>query len=299
MLSLFTVPRAFEGHISVIQRNATKSWTLLDPKPEVILLGNEAGTAEVCREFDLRHDRGIQCNEFGTPLLSSAYRRVQEIARNEWVCYCNCDIILTQSFMDAFLRLLKWRAQFLMVGQRTDLNIADALDFTKLDWEAALRQVASRTGAQRSPDWIDYFLFSRSLCGFMLPFAVGCRLDDQWWLWKMQAAKVPVVDVSRVVLVVHQNHDYPRHPEGSTGLWKGVEFERNRALAGSLRHQHTIADAPYVLRPQGIRRSYRHWGMQLKRDSTYLWHLLLGVTRTARHRLGLRKQNLGRGFHAK
>ena len=36
MLTLFTTPKPFYGHIDVIQRNALKSWTLAAPQAEVI-----------------------------------------------------------------------------------------------------------------------------------------------------------------------------------------------------------------------------------------------------------------------
>jgi len=37
MLTLFTIPKAFQGHTGVIQRNAIRSWTLLRPECEIIL----------------------------------------------------------------------------------------------------------------------------------------------------------------------------------------------------------------------------------------------------------------------
>jgi hypothetical protein len=37
MLTLFTTPKAFSRHINVIQRNALRSWKLLDPDAEVIV----------------------------------------------------------------------------------------------------------------------------------------------------------------------------------------------------------------------------------------------------------------------
>src|SRR5260370_906360 len=47
MLTLYTIPKAFDEHIGIIQRNAIRSWTLLRPPCEVILFGDDAGTAEV------------------------------------------------------------------------------------------------------------------------------------------------------------------------------------------------------------------------------------------------------------
>jgi hypothetical protein len=54
MLTIFSVPKAFLGHIGVIQRNALVSWMRLGEEVQVILLGNdrlcEAGSCP-CKIF--------------------------------------------------------------------------------------------------------------------------------------------------------------------------------------------------------------------------------------------------------
>ena len=65
MLTFFTTAKAFEGHSKIIQRNALKSWTLLDPGVEVILFGDEPGAAEVCAELGLRHEPYVERHESG------------------------------------------------------------------------------------------------------------------------------------------------------------------------------------------------------------------------------------------
>ncbi len=47
MLTIFTAPKSFYGHIGVIQTNAIRSWLLLCPECEIILFGGEEGIAEV------------------------------------------------------------------------------------------------------------------------------------------------------------------------------------------------------------------------------------------------------------
>jgi hypothetical protein len=70
MLTIFSIPKAFKGHIDIIQHNAIESWTKLKSRPEVILLGNDEGTADVAREFGLRHLWNVATSDHGTPLLS-------------------------------------------------------------------------------------------------------------------------------------------------------------------------------------------------------------------------------------
>jgi hypothetical protein len=62
-ITLFTIPKAFQGHNQVIQLNAIRSWTFLHPQCEIILFGNDAGTAELATELHLTHIPGVDKNE--------------------------------------------------------------------------------------------------------------------------------------------------------------------------------------------------------------------------------------------
>jgi hypothetical protein len=66
MLTFFTTAKPFHGHNSLIQRNALKSWTLLDRDVDVILFGDHGEAAEVAQELGLRHEPLVECNQFGS-----------------------------------------------------------------------------------------------------------------------------------------------------------------------------------------------------------------------------------------
>ena len=296
MLTLFTIPKPFNGQTAVTQRNALRSWQRLAPYAEVVVFGEEEGTAEVCRELGLRHQRQIARNEFGTPYLNDAFSRAQRLARHEWLCYANCDIVLTKDFAHAFRRLTGWRDQFMMVGQRWDTDITEALDFDNPEWEQLLQQKVAAAGKQRGPDWIDYFVFKRGQCAKLPAFVVGRPCWDHWLVWWTRRHHVPVVDASAVVTAVHQNHDYAYHLGGERGAREGPEFKRNRELVGSWRHMNTLDDATYTLTAGGITRTHQHWNTQLRREWTNVRNRVLVATGPLRQHLGLRKQTLARPF---
>ena len=66
MLTLFSTCKPFHGHNGVIQHNALKSWSRLDPGIEIIRFGDDEGTAEACAEYGLRHEAHVERNEHGT-----------------------------------------------------------------------------------------------------------------------------------------------------------------------------------------------------------------------------------------
>ena len=292
MLTLFSTPKPFVGHINVIQRNAIRSWRRLHPDAEIILVGDDEGTAEVCKELGIRHINDVKRNKYGTKYLAGIYDQVQEVARHEILCHVNCDIILMSDFTAAAQSVLKTHERFLMAGQRWDVDMRSLLDFGQVDWEATLRRLASETNHQRPKQWIDYFLFRRGLYYKKIPeFVIGRPGWDNWLLWYPISIRVPVVDASRTVIAVHQNHDYGYHPEGEKGVWCGEEAQENyRLCAGK---NATLGNATQVLSVDGLKPNYRRWFVQAKRTSVdefyKRWFALLDATRPLRRRFGLHK----------
>jgi hypothetical protein len=295
MITFFSTPKPFRGHIGIIQRNAIQSWKLVHPAAEVNLFGDEEGAAEAARELGARHEPEVDRNSLGTPLLSSLFDRADRLARHARLCFLNADILLTGDFLAASERLANMHECSLMVGRRCDVNINEPWDFSKPDWDERLRSMAREHGKLRPPQWIDYFVFPRGLLsGQVPPFAVGRPGYDNWLLWKVRSMRVPVVDATPVVLAVHQNHDYSHHPGGQSGLWQDVEAQQNYALLGK-GHFATIDNATHRLTPKGLRPNYYHWIAQAKRKAasarSAAWFGLLNLTRPLRRRLGLRHRH--------
>jgi len=294
MITFFSTPKPFRGHIGIIQRNAIQSWKLTHPDAEVILFGSEEGAAEVASEFRARHETEVDRNSSGTPLLSSLFDRAGRLARHDRLCFLNADILLTDDFLAASTRLAQMRERSLMVGHRCDLDITEPLDFSNPNWREAIRSVARKRGKLRPPQWIDFFVFPRDLLrGQVPPFAVGRPGYDNWLLWKVRSMGVPVVNVTEVVLAIHQNHDYSHHQGGENTFWHGAETQQNYALLGG--HFATLDNATHRLTPDGLRPNYYHWVALAKRKTlgirNAVWFKILDLTRPLRRLLGLRQRH--------
>ena len=87
-------------------------------------------------EFGVKHLSGIDCNEFGTPLLNSAFAQVSAIAQNPLLVYVNADIMLLSDFTAAIQDVQA--AKFMLIGQRWDVAIDKEWDFKQPDWESSL-----------------------------------------------------------------------------------------------------------------------------------------------------------------
>ncbi|MBN2105984.1 MAG: hypothetical protein JW832_01050 [Deltaproteobacteria bacterium] len=255
MLTLFAVPKHFKGHFNIIQRNAIQSWMSLKSSCEIILFGDEEGTAEVAEEYGARHCPEIARNEFGTPLLNDIFEKAQHLSTNKFFCFINADIILLSDFPKALNNISFHR--FLLAGQRWDMHIDHPLDFHDAAWETKLRYRLGKDAVLHTPDGIDYFVFSHGLWGKIPPFAIGRPAYDNWLIYRARARRAAVIDATPVITAIHQNHDYSHAPNGWQTVWEGPECVRNKALAGCKDRWFTLWDANWLLTDQGVQRSQR------------------------------------------
>lgn len=256
MLTIFSVPKPFAGHIGLIQRNAVASWTRLSGGCEIVLFGAEAGVAEAAREFNVAHVPQVEVNEFGTPLLNSIFAQVRASARHWLICYVNADIILMEDFLEAIRRIHIPR--FLAVGQRWNLDLRQPLAFERPGWADELRQTVKARGVLQPPSGSDYFVFPRdSGLALLLPFAVGRPAWDNWFIYEARRQRIPVIDATAATTVIHQNHDYAHVGGRRSQKWEGPEADANRRLIGGWERVFTLADATHLLTDSAIRPA---WG---------------------------------------
>jgi hypothetical protein len=263
MLTIFSTCKPFRGHFAIIQRNAITSWTLLRPRPEIILFGDEEGVAEICAELGLRHVPEIARNEFGTPLLNDLFEKAQQLASYDVLCYVNADII----FLDGFVKAIQFAYQipkekrFLMVGARLNMPINFTINFSS-DWQTQLLQLTKVAATRDTAEAIDYFIFRRGMFQNIPPFALGRFAWDNWIIYYARSVNAMVIDCQEVVLAVHQTHDHRYHGEGSACK----EAERNRQLLKQVIGKEYLwvfglYDCTHVLTRDGIIPAWRVRGI--------------------------------------
>jgi hypothetical protein len=250
-LTVFAVPKPFEGHIGVIQRNAIRSWKRLRPECEAIVFGDEEGCDLTAAQFGIEHVPDVARNELGTPLLDSVFAVAERRARFDLLCYVNSDIILPSDFPETVGRVSETTGGFLLVGRVWDLEVVDEHEREDADWDVQLRRLAKHAGELRPPEAIDYFVFPRGLIGPLPPFAVGRPAWDNWMVYRARRLRIPVIDATAAAFVIHQRHGYGHVKESIGDTWNGPEADRNRALLGLPTRYFSIEDATHLLTSAG------------------------------------------------
>jgi len=252
MLTIFTIPKPFtDPHIRLIQRNAIGSWRRLHPDIDIILMGDDAGVAEAAKEFRVRHIPGIAQNEFGTPLLNSAFTAASAAAIHEQIMYTNTDMLYVSNLIDSLRRLPEKEA--LTIGRRIDLDVATEIDFNE-SWDKALAQKARTDGMLHSWAGIDYFLFSRGMFTDLPPFAVGRVGWDNWTVAEARRTYRYTIDATACITAIHQNHAYSGNNAGASRK-TNPEAALNNSFTKSPWLARTIQDANWRLTPEKLRRN--------------------------------------------
>ncbi len=246
LITLFSAPKPFtDPHIVTIQRNAIKSWTLL-PDVDVLLIGNETGLAETAKELSVKHIPDVQCNDSGTPLVSSMFQLARENSESDLLCIINADMILFPDFIEAAKQVQKQKTEFVLLSQRWDLDVTQPIEFAE-GWERRLRSVVSDQGFLHRPAGSDFFLFPNSCYTDLPPFAIGRAGWDNWMIYKARQEGWAVIDCTPSMMTVHQNHDYSHLPDGKPHYEHPETNENIRLAGGQANIRYTILDSTHQL----------------------------------------------------
>ena len=259
-LTIFSAPKPFTNpHIATIQRNAIRSWTMLGPEVEVILLGEEAGLAQAASELGVRHLAQVARNTNGTPLVSSMFELARLHSDAPLLACVNTDILLLPEFLAMARRVREQlgKGSFLMVGQRWDLEVRELLGFEP-GWQERLRGRAAREGRLHKAVGSDYFIFPRQTFAQMPAFAIGRAGWDNWMIYAGRSAGWPVIDASGSIQIIHQKHDYSHLP-GGRPHYDLPETDENVRLAGGKRAILMLGDASHRLEGERILRRRLSW----------------------------------------
>jgi hypothetical protein len=253
IITIFTAPKPFTNpHIALNQRNAIRSWQHLAEGVQVLMIGDEQGMADFAIGSGVQQLPNVACNDRGTPLVSSIFDLARRNSSSPILAYVNADILLTPEFVSLAKMVLSQAEEFLLVGQRWDLDIQQPMEFNP-GWEARLLKDVELRGRLHPPGGSDYFIFPRQCFTEMPPFAVGRAGWDNWMFYHARLKGWPVVDVSSSLTVIHQDHDYSHLPGGKPH-YQMPESHENIRLAGGRRTIFTVLDADYSLRAGRLQR---------------------------------------------
>jgi hypothetical protein len=279
MITIFSNPRPFTGPFDIIQQNAIRSWKQIKPEVQIILFEDEEGTTKkIANELHVDLITNVKTNEFGTPLIDGVFEKIKEYAKFDIVAQVNADIILSNDFVKTINKvcLLLEKNPFLMVGRRWDLDVKKAIKFDSQGmWFQKLINRLPFKGKLHGMSGIDYWIFRKDYLFDPPPFVVGRPGFDSWLVYKARSNKIPVIDATELITIIHQNHDYPLKREESFH----IECERNFKLVGGYWSAFSLRDANKLLDENGIKNHGFPKIIYSTLSTNYFWRIILMIKR--------------------
>jgi len=262
MITIFSLPKPFiDRDVKIIQNNAISSWKNLGQDVETFIIGGEEGIALACQNIGVRHIKDVRRSEFGTPFLNDAFRIAEKESSEEVLVYSNADIIFFKDLLEAIKKLPS--DKFLAVGRRTDLDIDYPVSFENRSEKESLRKKAEKEGSLHSPAGIDYFIFRKSTINNMPPLVVGRIGWDNYMIWNAKKNNIPIIDLTKDVLAIHQNHKPA--PQNESARKTNPEALHNIFFIEGRGNSATIEDANYKMVNGKLVKNHLHFLPKFKR----------------------------------
>ena len=244
LITIFITPKGFDrDHIAMIQRNAIRSWKALGSDVDILLIGDDPGVEENAKALGVRHIRNVKRNSSGTPMLDDIFRIARENSDSPLLAYVNADIILQQDFVDISREILAQEKKFLLVGQRWDLDVKQDLFFEN-GWTDEFMQDFIARRRRHPAGGSDYFIYPRDIFTKIPAFAIGRSGWDNWMFYEARVQGWKLINCSKAINIVHQDHDYAHLPNGLPH-YRQPESAENVKAAGGKRTIFTLLDCNY------------------------------------------------------
>ena len=168
------------------------------------------------------------------------FDRGRQESKGEFLAFVNADIILLPDIIKAVDQVSAQVDKFLLIGQRWNLDVTEALDFSP-GYVEKLSNLVIEKGRLQSLTASDYFVFPRELFTEVPDLVVGRAGWDNWMMYYATSQSWPSVDASADVICIHQNYDYGHLPNALPHHTL-EESQLNIRLAGGWQHMYELID---------------------------------------------------------
>jgi Nucleotide-diphospho-sugar transferase len=221
-VEIFAAPKPFTGEDGTNQIRAIESWTNLDPRPTVTLLGRGEGYAGVVKQFDLNWQPNIDTSFLGVPLFNAIVQAANS-SKADVAVIANADILLFDDFIYAVRKVNRdVKYPWMLIGARWDVSNVpeDLLRATSRRSKTSDRrllemvQYARENGTLHTYGGIDVWAWNTNVSaalydGTMPHFVFGRGKYDNWFTHEViSAGRRHVVDASEACTLVHLLHDH-------------------------------------------------------------------------------------------
>jgi len=205
---IFATFKPFLDEFVTEQLNALHSWKALRCKPKIVILGDDYGTKQVCKNENVIHHETLLKNEYGTPLVDDIFKQGWNYATDDDICiFINGDIILTNSLCDGLDRFVienpNYNKQtYMLTSIRYDWFNFRSIDFSDPSWEEKIN--LDMKGEFALPTGIDLFIHRKNTIKNIPKSGIAKFAYDSWILGYAIYNFDITIDTTLVIKIYHQ-----------------------------------------------------------------------------------------------
>ncbi|MDO8836191.1 MAG: hypothetical protein Q7V01_11380 [Vicinamibacterales bacterium] len=213
----------------------------------------EGTTAEAVRGLYCRVLTQVRRSRLGAPLLDDLLRIGREHASGDIIAFITADIVAQPNLAQVAeaCHALMGGKPYLAVAGRVDLlRPVESID-SSCDWFEQLREATKLHGRPHGFSAIDLWIYPKTWAIDPPPFPIGRGGTDNWVVYKARTSRVPVVDVTADLLLIHQWHDKPAR---KSPRFREEFYECVRLFDNIAENAMSLLDADMILRDGQLRR---------------------------------------------
>jgi len=211
----------------IIQYNAIKSWTLLKPRPQILVMGTDPGSEDLCKELDVTYVPDVEVNVENVPIIPSMIKIAEKMSTNDVLALCSSDIILFQDVIatcKAMANRPKELNEFCGMAIKFNKKINQKINFSG-DWRKEIKKNTWSAGAWAG----DYFLHNKGYWKEdMPPFVIGRARCDNWMVWYGVVQRGCLVNMTEALTIIHHSHEKFETNGRGEGLTNTPGFKNNQ-----------------------------------------------------------------------
>jgi len=243
MFTIFTMMRPMVKEFLSVQTNSLLSWTKLHQDVEILVYGLHESKV---RDFIAKENRltGIEDEGFrskqGSLLVNKVLNHAYKSKANDVLVMANSDNLYFSDFTNAITKLDTLYPEFVAVGRRINVDYENRfIDFSNETWQHSEKSFISETGKLHGAAGADFFIIKlkKNYLKDMLDFRVGRTRYDNHMLWRFSQLNIPLVNISKAVLVGHQNHSWTPKKDTEGNINRALVPKEQRAKLSACTHE--------------------------------------------------------------
>jgi len=144
----------------------------------------------------------------GGEVIRDMFQDATKRGVGQLLLYLNSDILLDDSAVKVVEKLRARPGPWLGSARRWCLpKWSDVVPESELEWRSFFNS-AEKSGRWGEACALDIFLFCGLSFERMPPFFIGHRGWDNWMIYHARTLRIPVIDMSNEMRVIHCDHDY-------------------------------------------------------------------------------------------